>query len=764
MAGESPLPEPQQTEQPLFSHGAKRPYQEMWLEVRVNEKAMSRPAHLIKLQDGRLLANVVDFLRWRIRRPDTPPFSLRGKEYLPLDALEGLDYEIDLRTQVLLIRGRPDIFLLTRLNAGNTTYAPPDPPSTGAFLNYDLQFQRFGESRLDGLLELGLFNRLGFGTSTFLGHGLGEDDGMIRLDTAWTRDDSMAMRSLRIGDSIGRSGSWGRSVRFGGIQWGSSFGIRPDFVPFPLPGFAGEAALPSTVDLYVDNALRLSRPVPPGPFSITEVPVITGEGEIRLVVRDLLGRENQIIQPYYASADLLREGLHDYTYEVGFLRLGYGVEDADYGSFFLAATHRAGLSQRLTGELRAEIMDDRQILGGGIAYHWPGLGMVDGSLALSNSEEGGGGQLSLGLERQGRSLGFSLRTQLASSDFTQLGATQLNPPATRLSVARANLATGFGGSAFISYLDRESPRQGEVELVSVGYSVNLFDDYYLSAFAAHSLGDESVRSFGISLTRALGPRTSANASWNLQGSDSTPSFQVQHSLPQGSGIGYRLASTGGPQRRQEAALLMQSEAGTYGVEATRTSGGNGQRLSASGGATLLGGNLYLSRRLDDSFAVVEVGDYSGVTVYADNHPVAQTDADGTALVPSLRAYQRNRIGIRQGDLPLDARIDVLDMTVTPRRRSGSLVEFPVRSARGALLKIVLDDGSPMPVGSVVRVPGQEEAFPVARRGEAYVTGLKKQNYLRAFWKGRDCELEVELPAEAGPLPVLGPLVCHGVRP
>ncbi len=95
------------------------------------------------------------------------------------------------------------------------------------------------------------------------------------------------------------------------------FPLQPGFVTFPLPGISGEAALPSTVDLYVDNALRMRRQVPSGPFSIQDLPVTTGQGDARLVIRDILGREQVITQPFYATSRLLKQGLHDYSYELG---------------------------------------------------------------------------------------------------------------------------------------------------------------------------------------------------------------------------------------------------------------------------------------------------------------------------------------------------------------------------------------------------------------------------------------------------------------
>jgi len=736
---------------------------ESWLEVRVNGSSIGKPARIVRLAGGQLCASAEDLVRWRIRAPERAPLSVRGKDYFPLDTIHGIEYEIDERTQTLQIQGRANVFTPTVISSRNLAYSPPDRVSIGGFVNYDLQIQTIDdERRTDGLLEAGVFNRWGFGTSTFLARGGDERRRVLRLETAWTKDDPSELRSLRIGDSIGRPGSWGRSVRFGGLQWGTDFLTRPDFVQFPLPTISGEALLPSTVDLYVDNALRLSRNVPYGPFNFPNLPVISGEGQVRLVVRDLLGRESVIVQPYYISSGLLREGLHDYTYEAGFVRRDFAVESNEYGRFFVAGTHRLGLSDGLTGELRAEVMAYRQTLGAGASYLWPDLGLVDVAAAVSSAPSGAGGFLLLGIERQGRPVSFGVQTRLASPEFVQLGASAAQPVARQATVARANYAAGGAGSIFVSYFNQEIRVAPRVEFVTAGYNVNLFRSYYLSLFALRRLGADAERGIGVTLTRAFGARTTGSVGWNSSGDDSSDAFQLQQSLPFGPGFGYRIARTGGVAARNEASLFAQGDYGSYRVEAAQTGDATGYRVGASGGVAVLGGGMHLSRRLDDSFAVVKVGNYPDVPVYMDNQPVARTDADGLALVPLLRPYQKNDIRIDQDALPLNAQVGTLRASATPSRRSGTLVDFAVHAVRGAVIRIVLADGGPIPAGAVARVDGQANEFPVALRGEAYVTGLRDRNEIRVSWKGRSCQLDVPLPADAGPLPVLGPFVCEGV--
>ena len=120
-------------------------------------------------------------------------------------------------------------------------------------------------------------------------------------------------------------------------------------------------------------------------------------------------------------------------------------------------------------------------------------------------------------------------------------------------------------------------------------------------------------------------------------------------------------------------------------------------------------------------------------------------------------------GIDTGDLPLDAQIDVTELGVAPYYRSGVLLKFPVQQSNGALLVLLLEDGAPMPVGSVVNLVGRDGEFPVAQRGEVYVTGLAEKNRLLVTWRGQSCNLDVEFGKGLGPLPRLGQFICAGVK-
>lgn len=752
---------------PMSSSASPAPAaREVVLEVSINGAPTGTSEHILRLDTDRLAATPDAFARWHIRVPWTAPVRHRGEDYFLLDDVDGLFYRIDLTSQELHLEGHSAVFLPTVIDYKPAAAVQPTRASPGGFLNYDLSSLSSATStNTSGLLELGGFNRLGVGTSTFLWRDFGDKKGWTRLETTWTQDRPDAMSRLRLGDTIGRAGAWGRSVRFGGLQWGTRFETQPGFIPFPLPGTKGEAALPSTLDVYVNNALRLRRNIPPGPFEIPNLPVVTGQGQIQLVVQDLLGRQQVISQPYYASPALLRRGLSDYSYEFGFVRQNFSLTDDDYGAALATATHRLGITDRFTREYRAEVLSDQQTAGISGAYLWLPLGTVSASLAASRGPDGNGGLLSLGFDRQSNRFSVGLQGSVSSSQFSQLGLVSGMPRPHQTFIARAGYGSGDIGWFSLSHTYRSFWEQEQDRLISASYSQRLGKDYFFSVLAIEDRSDSGTSySVGFTITRPLGPRTSASTSLVHQTAGDSVMAQVHRSLPEGPGFGYRLQTQGGTNGRSEAGGYMQTDVGRYSAEAAQSAGdATSYRLGASGGVAFLGG-VFPTRRIDNSFAVVKVGEFPDVRIYRDNQPVGRTDAQGRAMIPNLRAYEPNSVSIEPSDLPLDAQVDALRLQVAPYFRSGAVAEFPVTAVQGGTITLVLEDGSYLPPGAVVRIVGQPGEFPVAYRGEAYLHGLGNVNELQVTWKEQECRISVEVSPGSGPLPHLGRFVCKGVKP
>lgn len=737
--------------------------------VGINGQRLNQTAIVLEDAQGQLYLSRQDLQRWRVRLPAaSAALAHEGEPHYPLSAIVNLKHVYDPKKQTLTLQLPAPAFEPTTRAKTYATLAPPDRPSPGGFINYDLNVSRApATTQYAGQLEFGFFNRYGVGTSNLLAEQINGQRRLTRLETSWTFDDPEKMQRLRLGDAISTPGSWGRPVRFGGIQYGSYFGSQPGFITVPLQSAAGLAELPSTVDVFVNNTLVSQQNVPPGPFIIENLPVISGAGEVQLVVRDLLGREQIVTQPFYASQGLLRQALASFSYEVGRVRENFGINSHDYGHWFGTGTYRRGMSARLTAELRAEAMPGQTTVGAGGDYLLPSVGTLSGRLAGSHHQAENGWLMFLGIDRQTRPWSFGARTQWTSSGFRQLGLPSSELAPAQVSSMNLSYAAAAGGSVGFAFLTQRNRSKPDVRIATLSYSRSLGK---MGSFVVSALRDFSEQAntsvfalLSIPLDAAASMSLSAQSTRSPNAENHTDfAATLQGNMPTGAGHGYRLMARS--DHSAEAALSWQNEVGTYSLEAARFQRSNAARLGASGGLALLGGGIFASRRIEQSFAVARVADYPNVRLLADNQPVGRTNASGSALIPALRAYDRNVISVDQRDLPLDAQIDALKLEVVPYFRSGVAVTFPIRQARGATFTIQLDDGQPMPMGAAVQQVGKDGTHTVGEEGEVYVTGLEPHTRLRATWRNQQCEFDVRLVASADPLPDLGVHICSGVSP
>lgn len=760
-----PLVVPAQTIAPATQPEAKRDeFEQALLMLDINQQKLDETALMLKDRQGGLYASAQDLVRWRLKLPPVQPVSFHGAPYYPLAALPGISTQLNEATQTLSMAVKPEAFASTTANAHASNYAPPIRPSPGMFFNYDVFLERsnFAGTTQSGLFEVGAFNSLGTAVTNFTRQSGNGQPSSVRLETTFTLDRPDRVASFRFGDAVSRAaGIWGSSVHFGGVQYATNFATQPGLVTLPMQNFAGQAVLPSTVDVYVNNMLTTQKSVPPGPFSISDLPVVTGQGNVQMVVRDALGREQVITQPFYASTSLLRPGLQDFSFELGAIRENFGISSNDYGRRFGAGTYRRGVTDNLTAEGHMEVQAGGQsTLGFGATALFPSLGTVNGAVAGSRSDAGNGRLWALGFDRQTSMFNFGARTQIASGNFRQLGFAPGIPSTRRLTSANIGVSAGQSGSIGLAYVRQDVSGSDRVALASISYSLSLNRAGYLGASASKTLSGQTSRAFSINWSMPLGDNINASVSHTSSGNGPGQSeIQVQRSLPGAEGYGYRLqAADNGP---QQATLLLQNNVGTYTMEAATFEGQSSARVGVSGGVAFLGGAPFFSRRITDSFGLVQLPGMENVRVYVDNQPAGRTDANGNALLPHLRAYDNNPVRVEQLDLSMDAEISSLTMNPVPYYRSGVVVQFPIKRSHGALMRLVSDDGKALPAGTVVEVEGQATPFPVAMEGEVYLTGLARTNRLRAIWQGRHCTLDVPFKDSADPLPNLGTFVCKG---
>jgi outer membrane usher protein len=747
------------------------------LEVIVNG-AKSGSWVLIE-RGGELFAPLEAFEEWRVQfTPEARSLTFRDREYRALSGVPGFRQKLDLSNQSVELLFSPEAFTSLRLTKELVKKPVVSPVLPSVFFNYDASFTLSNnkgspDTRDLGVLsELGLSTQLGVLTNSGLARNLTGDSALgvpreyIRLETTFTRDFPESNLTLRIGDTVTRTPLWGRDLYFGGVRFGTNFSLTPGFVSHPLPALTGVSAAPSTVELYVNDVLRQVSNVPTGPFVIDNFPQLTGSGEARVVVRDLLGRETVVVQPFFTTPQLLAAGLDDWSVEAGRVRRDLGLESALYGDTFAAGTWRSGLNRNLTMEGRVEVSSRQQLLGVGLmsALPWPIVARA--ALVGSNHERfGSGGRWLLGFEGMTLNASASVEASHATRAYRELAMDiALVSPVENMIAGNFMYSTGrFGalGAGFAAYRRYDGTK---VSSASANYSVRVGERGSLTITASRAFEGDSGSFVGLTFILPLDEGRMANATMSRRSGKDDAYVAAVQSPGATSDLGWRvLAGIQQNHRHAEGGVYYQGNYGTASADASASPESSTVRVGASGGLVFAAGSLFATRRVDESFAVAEVEGYGNVPIGTGGTPLARTDNAGVALVPRLIPYMGNAIRLDPASLPISAEIDSIEQTVVPPWRSGVKVVFPVRSGRGALLRIVFEDGQAAPAGAVVSLEGDKEEFYVARRGEAFVTGLKPDSRVRLRWKDAQCALDVRLPPESpDEVARVGPLTCKGV--
>ncbi|MGR8979208.1 MAG: fimbria/pilus outer membrane usher protein [Gammaproteobacteria bacterium] len=764
------MPETSSTDghDPIKAHeagktGRSKASQTLLLDVTVNTQKLGDIIRVEKLADGRLVLPLDAWSEARLRPVGEKLTLPDGIEGYVLDAVPGLKYKLDSGSLVLDITAPAEAFEATILDRGRGGEAPPNLAPPGFYFNYNFTGTRSDDSSINygAFLEGVAFNGMGSMVANGLFRGDNDQQEFIRTDTYIQKDLPGSMESLVMGDAIGTSGAWSRPVRFGGIRWARDFSLRPGFFTFPMPSIAGSAALPSTVDVLVNNQRQQSQSIEPGPFAITNVPVVTGAGEVNLVVRDLLGVETLVSQSYYTSPRLLAAGLSDFSFEAGLLRENFGSASNDYGPAFAAGTWRQGLSNALTGEVRLELQQRRQAAGFEIAGLLGQFAVARASAAYSRAEGNQGGHYLMGLERRSLGGSGSLQWEYFDDSFTQFAE---QPDEIR---PRNRIAAGYGMPIFknvtagVSYISQSSWNDDPFELASANLGISLPWNMYLNVNVSKQLDQDNGWSGNINVVVPLGLQRMASASSNRDVSGRlVNALQASQSVSQGPGVGWRLRTSDDSSQLLQAGGTLNTNYGQFSADANLGENGSSVRLGANGSIGWLQGLPFATRDIGHgSFAVVKVGDLENVKVYRSNQLAATTNGSGLALVPNMLPYQDNQVTIDPGELPFDVEIKGVREQALPYARSGLFVEFPVRRSRNALVVLHQFNGKPVPIGARVTLSPGGKKFIVAKRGEVYLTDLEPDNRIAVQWRDGRCDLPLELPADGPAEPRIGPLIC-----
>jgi outer membrane usher protein len=307
----------------------------------------------------------------------------------------------------------------------------------------------------------------------------------------------------------------------------------------------------------------------------------------------------------------------------------------------------------------------------------------------------------------------------------------------------------FGGTVGLNLVSRRYHYSPELLVPAEEEFADLFASFrigevFLNLFARHSRRLTTHTAVGASVSLALGTRRSASATLEHVDGERRASFTMQGNLPTDEGFGYRSSIDFGPVQRIEAAVLANTSPATFELATAYLDDELAVRGSARGSLGVVGDQLFASRRLGDSFAAVHVPGTEGVRVYADNQLIGRTSSSGTVIIPQLRPYEANVIRIDEADLPLDVQIDRTQVVLRPFAGSGVVASFSPRRERGAVLRLLLEDGSELPPGTRVQLVGEASSHVTVSGGEIYIPNAREQITGTAALEGGTCSFAAEL--------------------
>ena len=213
----------------------------------------------------------------------------------------------------------------------------------GNVLNYSVN--AFGDGPVAGVLD----DRFGIDKNEVLQGGVGRTTtGLIqRTYTNLVVDAPDVQRRTTYGDAETNGGDLGGSFDFGGILVEREFSLDPYSITYPTPTLQTAITQPSQAQIFVNGVLVKTLDLPPGYYTLNNIPVIAGYSNAQVVIRNAFG-QSTFDTGTFGGVSLLRKGLTDYQYGLGFLRENIGLPTDACGPAVVTAGYRLGLSDQAT--------------------------------------------------------------------------------------------------------------------------------------------------------------------------------------------------------------------------------------------------------------------------------------------------------------------------------------------------------------------------------------------------------------------------------
>lgn len=731
------------------------------LQLYVDEVDKGSILALIKGRE--ILLSVPDLEKAGVTTVKGAKETVDGTDFVVLSSLApGVTYRYDEAQLVLRLTIDPNLLETTTVDLLRTepkglVYSE----ATSGFVNYALTSQNFADPTFFSEQGLSIDGKLLDNTATVAnGH-------VTRGNTSLSIDDRSDMTRLTLGDAFANGGIVGGGSYIGGVTLTKNFAINPYFIPYPMQHLAGTVNAPATADVYVNGLLVRSIPLQPGRFDLQNIPVGAGSGNTRVVIRNVFGQQQEIQAPFYLSPGVLKEGLSQYTFSLGFERDSSTRSPLGrYPRPAALAHYRFGWSDSLTPGALLEKDGTTLTAGPEATINLPvGQLGVFGAVSRAGGDRGWAAAVQYSYQSPRFQIGGDFMAE--STRFSALGLRPSDDRTIRSYDVFYGMPIGpLDLSAQYSWLrDRDT---GPGRSMSLTASTRLGDRFQLFASlsqTSHALtGIDNAIFVGLSVALQKDVSASVSAQRSTHGSY-LETAQVQKALPLDTGVGYLVQGQAGPSALQQANLQYQGPYGLYEIDTRESQGQANEQINVSGGLAVIGGRIMPTRAIQDAYALVRVPGVKGVKGYLSNQEVGATDADGDLLIPNLQSYLGNRISINDLDVPIDYSIDSAEAFIAPPYHGGAVVAFPVRRLKAyeGTLSVTENGKSAVPAyGEIdLDVDGHAVSSPIGSDGAFYFENVAAGSYPATITtsKGDRCDFTFTVPKTEERIVRMGVVTC-----
>jgi outer membrane usher protein len=656
--------------------------------------------------------------------------------------------------------------------------AKADP---SGFLSYSITSDSSDASRdVNGFVQAGVGSAAtGLLTASAAYSGGSTHRGLI----AYTRENETNLSALTIGDEFAQTGELGGDVVVGGVGATRHFEFQPNYTYFPTPGLRGEALSPTTADLYVNGTFVRAVQLAPGTFDLSGIPVGPGGGVTQIVLHDAYGNTETVNGAYYQTRQLLRQGVTDYDYHVGFLRPDPFDKIDQYGALAALGEYRIGLSDHLTVGGRFEHTAGISSGGPQIDVALP-LGHVSFDAAASDAFGTVGRAFAVGYDYFSRSFGVSFSAETLSANYATASLEAGQPR------QRSSLHESFGMPIFknatiqlsnttTTYTNEPPTAQLLADVIVRPRRLDAYVTFSaerdtgssilglgVPIGVTHSVGPNAQWTFGAQITFTTGKSSAATAGVSDAGGAVAESVTVSKPAPIGPGFGYQIAGTDGTDRSAAAQVLYQTPYGNVETLSSSGFGPSSTTVTVSGALVGFRQGVFFTQPVNGGYALVDVPGFPHLPVFLNSQFAGRTDGHDETIVSNLSPYYDNQVAIDELRNRLDLTEDTTVQDVRPKNSSGVFTEFTIRHFHAYSGHIVIHRGGkaivPVLGQAVFTLAKHEYTSDLGREGQFYVEDLEAGTYAVtvATEDGGTCAFHVAFAADASPVTDLGTLTCE----